>query len=184
MATTYKDEIMSNMIIGLSGKRGVGKTALANYLHRHHGFTVVSFAGPLKKLAEDLYPGISKAPKEKPFASYDWTPREFMVRLGDFMRYHEQDYWLNRGLEVISKPGRWVFDDVRFKNEAEALKKSGAKLVRINRYEKDNPYGRNLDIPSETELDDYGFDHVIEDCVNNSLKQLYNEGDVMLKTLG
>ena len=47
---------MKNCIIGLTGFDGAGKTTVANYLEREHGFTVVSFADELKRLLMILDP--------------------------------------------------------------------------------------------------------------------------------
>ncbi len=52
-------------------------------------------------------------------------------------------------------PSKWLVTDVRFENEAEAIKERGGILLRIN---------RNVDTgthPSETSLDDYKFDYTI-----------------------
>ncbi len=177
------------MIFGISGKRGVGKTTLANYLVRHHGFVKVSLAGPIREIAQTLLPFertdfTDPNRKEKPWGEYEWTPRDFLLHLGEFMRYHVPDYWLNIALDQCSKPGvHYVFDDMRFPNEAEAIKKTGGKLIRLNRQEKLNPYGKNLDIASETALDDYKFDFVIDDCRNTKLSELYTQGDVLCQEL-
>lgn len=161
-------------IIAFSGKRGVGKTLAADFLVEHHGFKKMSFAQRLKEVAEDLFPGITKAPKEKPFKSYDWTPRDFMIRLGQFMRYWEPDYWV-KTMDLEHKRGKIVIDDLRFKNEAEYLKSFNAKLVRIERYPKLNIYGPEvLDDISEKDLDDYkDFDAVIPDVANIKDTDLY-----------
>lgn len=175
------------IIVGISGKRGVGKTSLANYMTRHHGFVKVSLSEPLKDLASTLFDFDPKdftdiTRKEKPWREYEWSPREFLIHLGEFMRYHDKDYWLKLALAQCSKKGGYyVFDDIRFRNEADAIRGLGGKVVRLNRYEKENPYGKNLDIPSETDLDNYKFDVVIEDCVNKSLKDLHEQGDRMLE---
>lgn len=176
-------------IIGISGRRGVGKSALAAYYHRHKGFDIVSFAGPLKAMAKSMMPfteadltNVKK--KEAPFKEYSWTPREFLINLGEFMRYHEPNYWLNKGLAACSlSKGRYVFDDVRYVNEADAIREMGGKIIRVNRYEKSNPYGKNLDIASENNLDNYKFDFTIHDCVNTTLDSLHQEGDFVLKEL-
>ena len=57
----------------------------------------------------------------------------------------------------------WIITDTRFPNEAEAIKKAGGIVVRINRpgVQPINPH------PSETSLDDWNFDAVIN-----------NDGDV------
>lgn len=57
----------------------------------------------------------------------------------------------------------WIITDTRFPNEAEAIKKAGGIVIRINRpgVQPINPH------PSETSLDDWSFDAVIN-----------NDGDV------
>lgn len=65
----------------------------------------------------------------------------------------------------------WIITDVRFPNEAEAIKKRDGIIIRVNR--PGMPEGDNH--PSETALDDYkGFDWVFS---NNS-----NLSDLILKT--
>jgi hypothetical protein len=177
------------MIIGLTGPRGSGKTTLAQYFYRHHGFNRVGFAEKLKEIAMNLFPltipDISDhKKKEQKFKDYDWTPREFMVNLGEFMRYHDKDYWLRQGLsQCKSETQRYVFDDVRFKNEYEAIRLTGGKVIRIMRYDKLNVYGPPLDIPSEHDLDGLEVDYTIQDCENTDLRSLYTAGDRALKEL-
>lgn len=166
-------------ILGISGKRGVGKTTLANHLAKKFGFVRVSFAEDIRRMARMLFPDLTEAHftdpklKEKPFMDYEWTPRELLLHLGEFMRFHDKDYWLKLGLAKCKDPKKvYIFDDLRFLNEVAALRQVGAKIIRVNRFESQNPYGKNLDIPSETELDNETFDLVIESCWNTSLKQL------------
>jgi len=66
----------------------------------------------------------------------------------------------------------WIITDVRFPNEAEAIKQRGGIVIRVNREESVLYKGvkhikgvKSIEHPSETALDDYEFDHVIE---NNS----------------
>lgn len=165
-------------ILGISGKRGVGKTALALHLEKKYGWVRVSFAEDIRRICRMLFPTLTDsdlsdpAKKEKPHEPYDWTPRELMLHVGEFMRFHDQDYWLKIALAKCKDPKKsYVFDDVRFENEAEALKKVG-KIIRVNRFESHNPYGKNLDIESETQLDSHPFDLTIEACWNTNLKQL------------
>lgn len=169
---------MPSEIIAFAGKRGRGKTLAADYLVEVYGFKKLSFAQKLKDEAERLFPGILEAPKEKPFKNYDWTPRDFMIRLGQFMRYWDGEYWV-KALDLEHKRGKIVIDDLRFKNEAVYLKSFGAKLVRLERYPKLNIYGpTDLDDISETDLDSYKeWDFTVPEVVNTTPKSLYEQLD-------
>jgi len=101
--------------------------------------------------------------------------RDFLQRLGtEAMRngLHE-DTWVNALMadyheeEVVDRlasdisrvhlPCKWVITDTRFPNEAIAIKNKGGIIIRINRpgVEAVNNH------PSETSLDNWDFDHVI-----------------------
>lgn len=167
------------MIIGLSGDKGTGKTLGAQYLEREYGFKRVSFATKLKDIAKLLFPfdtiHFSVAGKEKPYKAFPWTPREFLVQLGLFMRYWDEDYWV-KALK-LSEKDKVVIDDVRFPNEVEYIRSLGGKLIRIDRYPKLNIYPRSEDA-SERSLDTYkDWDFVIPDCRNIKPLDLYNELD-------
>lgn len=172
-------------IIALSGKRGAGKTSAADYLALKYGYRVVSFASSLRDMAKLFFPftdvDFGGTKKERPYREYDWTPRDFLISLGALGRYYDNDYWVKKA-HLESMKGKIVVDDLRFPNEVEYLKQLGAKIVRINRYERLNIYGKNLDDPSETALDKYGnFDYTIEDCINITKNDLYNVLDKMMK---
>lgn len=177
-----------NTIIAISGKRGVGKTTAAIYLQEKFGFKRVSFAETLKRHAEVLVPGINRVMgvkgKEKPFFKSGESARQFLISFGQFMRYWDEDYWI-KASGIDTAEGLIVIDDLRFKNEAKYLKAKGAKLIRINRYEHINCYGKNLDDPSETDLDDFKeWDYVIEDCTNVTIDDLMKQCDRAMKDLG
>ena len=180
---------VERIIYAFSGKRGVGKTAASLYM-KNYGFHRVSIAESLRSLAKQIFPfndldlsDIKR--KEAPYRRYEWSPREFLVNLGEFLRYHDSDYLVKRAVTSFKPGGRFVIDDVRFLNEVNILKTLGAKIIRIERYERDNPYGKNLDIPSETQLDDYaGFDYKIEAVQNLTLNSLTNVIDSIMKERG
>lgn len=169
------------MIVGISGKRGVGKTAASKYLEKKYGYVRVSFADDLRAFAKTFFPFTERdfnQDKEKKYKQYDWSPRDFILHLSELLRYHDSSYWLNRALSRCTDPTKvYVFDDLRFKNEAESIKAQGGKLVRIERYEKLNPYGKNLDIASEKDLDDHKFDFVVHRVRNTSMTELEHQMD-------
>lgn len=175
------------MLIGISGRRGVGKTAAALHMVKKHKYVKHSFAQDLRDMAKTMFPFTENdfnlpSKKESPFKTYEWSPREFMVGLGDFLRYHDQDYWLKRALvRCVDPKASYVFDDVRFPNEADAIRAKGGKILRIERYEKQNPYGKNLDIASESSLDTYNFDYRIEPMWNLTLAELHRQVDAFLE---
>lgn len=179
--------------IAFSGKRQHGKTTAADYLKRHHKYVKVSFAETLKDDAKCLFDFTDEhlygVLKDQKFRNYDWTPREFMIKYGQFMRYFDENYWTTSLLAQVgleqTKPH--VIDDLRFPNEAALLKKAGFKLIRIKRYQKDveAPYDSNIDTDiSETALDEYtDWDAVIEPFQNTSKVTLYKTLDGLMKVL-
>lgn len=153
-------------ILGISGKRESGKSALAKALVPY-GFTRVSLANPIKEMCKRLY-GLTDEQvygkeKETPTVykrtdgSY-FTPRDILIREGSLKRSIDKDYWCK---ELENYVAQWktdstkiVMDDIRFLNEIDYFKKLGAKFVRIERNQKAT--GRAaLDDLSETELDSY-----------------------------
>lgn len=173
------------LIIGFSGKRGVGKTAASVYLARKYGFHTISFAASLKEKAKLFFPftpsDLSEKGKEKPYKNYDWTPRDFIISVGKMARFYDPDYWVNNS-PLETQQGDISIDDVRFPNECEKIKSMGGKVVRIERFEKLNIYGKNLDDASETSLDNYkGFDYTIDACRNVALQDLHDRLDYMME---
>lgn len=179
---------MTQKIIGIAGKRGTGKTTAADYLVKNHRFKKISFAGSLKDKAKLFFPfsdyDFNCENKEKRYKYHDWTVREFLIRLGNFMRFHDPNYWVKES-GLANAYGRIVIDDVRFPNEVEYIQELGGKLVRLNRYPHLNIYGeKELDDPSETSLDAYKkWDYEVESCWNVKKDDLYKQMDFFVKGL-
>lgn len=175
------------MIIGLSGKMGSGKDLffkLLSELQPQHKWQNKKFAGKLKEVAS-LISGASIQMWEDPEFKKtnmgdDWgmTYREFLQRLGtdSFRNSVHPDIWVNALMSeyrisiekwnedccaTYSDFPNWTITDIRFPNEAEAIRKRGYPLVRINR-NVDDRSGHT----SERALDEYGrWDFIIN---NNS----------------
>ena len=86
------------------------------------------------------------------------TVRQFLQKLGtDAMRDGlHTNTWVNATFASFTNTSRWLITDVRFPNEAAAVIQKGGILVRI---ERNSDTG---DHPSETALDNYDFQIVIE----------------------
>ena len=85
--------------------------------------------------------------------------RELLQKIGtDALRDNlHQDVWVNALMVDYNPTLNWVITDTRFPNEAEAIKKAGGIIIRIERpgIKPVNPH------PSETSLENWKFDHVI-----------------------
>lgn len=87
------------------------------------------------------------------------TAREFMQFFGtDIMRNIHESVWVNSCLRTINKEQSQVaiIADLRFPNEADKVKAAGGVLMRATRNSLDDSHS------SETALDDYDFDHYID----------------------
>lgn len=131
------------MIIALTGYAGSGKSTVADYLIKKHGFTLIKFAGPLKQMMRALGLGereIEGDLKEKPCALLGGkSPRQAMQLLGTEWgrdRIHPE-LWVNVAMAaaaaVLDQGGKVVIDDARFPNEIAAVRDMGGKVIRVSR---------------------------------------------------
>ena len=162
-------------VIALSGKMHSGKSYIADRLVREHGYRRMGFAEPLK---DDIRHMAFKAEnvRDKP----GWM-RTLMQAYGQARRAEDPDYWVkrlimrldaayvtDRGTLFSYVPTLIVIDDLRFPNEAQALKEwaqghEGARLIvaRVHRegYDRTNLVGAME--ASETAMDNYTFDLIL-----------------------
>lgn len=148
------------MIIGISGKMGTGKTVLAGHLAELCGGRVVSFADELRREVADLFAIPvhtlrSRAAKEGMAVQVGHrvlTIRELLQWWGALRRESDVDYWVRKLVAGVD-PVEMVFvDDVRYFNEAWAIRQAGGLLLRLD------PYpgwvsGVGAEHMSETDLD-------------------------------
>jgi len=142
------------MRIAFCGPRGTGKTALADYLVKLHGFTRCSLAAPIKRIiaecptdsherhqyllrwAAELFPGrivlqARFATEAARALAAERDPGRRAQLLGtEVGRALDPEVWIRYLLEHLP-PGPVVVDDVRFVNECEALRVAGFILVRL-----------------------------------------------------
>lgn len=168
-------------IIGMIGRKRVGKDTFADTLVAEYGFTRVSLAGPLKDAALRLNPIVGPSPAPGGLSSEyrrladvvealgwekakDFVPgvRETLQRLGtDAIRSIDDTFWIRAARQTIDQiDGPVVITDVRFPNEADMIQKLDGYTVRIERSLPDDGDAH----PSETALDDFVADfHVHND---------------------
>lgn len=125
-----------------------------------------------------------------------WTPRDIMVAYGQFFRQFDRDWWIKQafkkieGFEVMAERGvatnyaRFVISDLRFKNEAEAIKEKGGIVVRLERKPELNIYKGALTDVSETDLDDYDFDLTLGKDANIGPEDLEKFADTIMDAYG
>lgn len=184
------------MIIGIAGKSQSGKDTTAmmiNFLRQYpdvsfHTYwetdfpldwdnnTIVHYADLLKDVSETMLslPRFTLQSQIGKSSTIEWldgmTCREFLQKLGTAVRNEvHPDFWvralINRRLRNNEK--LTIVPDVRFPNEAEAIKNNGGFLIRMER----EGAGAGDHI-SETALDNYtGWDLVIDN--NDTLEALY-----------
>lgn len=181
----------SPIIIGIGHKKGVGKDTVANRLVDTHGFIRMSFADPLKEACRlifhftdaQLYGDL----KEVVDKNWGKTPRQILQMFGsDALRnIIDRDVWIkslklkiqNRVLQEPTKQLKIVVPDVRFPNEAEAIKSmDGGHLWKVTRELPTNEFSFH---ESETALDHYkSWDQILIN--NDTMAALYQRADHLL----
>ena len=140
-------------IIGVTGYSKAGKTAFVTSLGAHD----LPFAGPLKKVLAEVY-GLSYEQlygNQKEVVDERWgmAPRQIMQRFGtEVGRSVHPDTWVRAWERAVAAWSRSAIpaltgvralcvSDVRFPNEAAAIRRLGGKIVRVIRPEPRLPKG-------------------------------------------
>lgn len=178
-------------IIGFSGYARAGKDTAADYLVENYGYKKFSFASPMKEAMYQLDPRITvnelaNTSLRVGVDVYGWeglkdrSPdvRGLLQRFGTEVgrEMFGEDFWVDYAMSQIPDGAKAVIADVRFPNEADAIKKLGGKVVRIDRG--GSPANTHV---SETALDDYVFDVILHN--KEDLDRLYFNLDIAMKAL-
>lgn len=128
------------MIIGLCGAAGAGKGCVANALATKYFFTEIAFADPLYAMVsavtglpvEQLH---DRELKEKPIGWLGKSPRQLLQSLGtEWGRgMVKDDLWVGIAMRTALASARAVITDVRFDNEAQAVRDAGGVVWRVVR---------------------------------------------------
>lgn len=183
------------MMIGVSGYARAGKDTVGAYLRDNHGFTRLAFADTLKRFALAINPIVDatlhdgevqlcRLYDELSAGQFDWEAakenpevRALLQRIGTEggRNVLGENVWVDATLSGVDPHAdSWVITDVRFPNEAAAIKGRGGLVWRVERVGTE-PVNAH---PSETALDDYPFDALIEN--NGTLEDLHSRVDEFL----
>lgn len=135
-------------IVGIMGAEQAGKSTLAAAL-KEHGFQTVTLAGPLKRMLAAGFPALTHEHlygnrKEEPVLclggnSTRYAMQKLGTEYGRAMLY--DDVWVDLGEEELramereSPGGRYVFEDVRFVNEIDMVRRLGGEIWLVRRPE-------------------------------------------------
>jgi hypothetical protein len=172
------------MIIGISGYARSGKDTVAKYLVENHGFKRIAFADAIRHMLLDLDPYVGIGYSNNSHITISdlvsiegWDNakshpeiRRLLQDLGVSARQHlGEDVWIKAALRTLSNGEPIVITDVRFKNEADAIKDLNGKIWRVIRPGVDAVNGHI----SETQMDRYPVDDLILN--DGDIKKLENE---------
>ena len=180
------------MIISFSGYAKSGKDTAAEIIALNYSqFRIKKFSGKLKQVASILT-GIpaelfeNHNVKEKYISGWDMTARELLQKLGtDAVRNNlHKDAWVMSLFADYHQNDSWIITDCRFPNEFDYVKKFGGITIKIIR---NGVYAVNSHA-SETALDSYTFDEIIENngtitefrenVINVINKYIQNESEI------
>lgn len=175
-------------VLGISGWARAGKDTAADWLVEHRGFTKRSFAAPIKSALKKLSPSIDvegmHVPLETAVRLLGWEAlksvsnevRPLLQRFGTEVgrEMFGENFWVEFAINSIPDGSKVVFADVRYPNEADAIKELGGEVWRINR----EGFGAANDHESEHALNGYDFDAVINN--SDTIETLYKEVEQLL----
>ena len=133
------------MIIGLTGYAQSGKDSVANILVSNYGYTRVAFADPIRELLYQMNPAVKDGGYrvQSTVDAYGWDVaktafpevRNMLQNLGVGARKTFGDmFWVQQALRQVSPEGNFVITDVRYPNEAKAIREyDNSQIWRIKR---------------------------------------------------
>lgn len=166
-------------VVGIAGYARAGKDTAAAWYVEEHGYTRMSFADPIRKALALINPSVeviglgnmsiqSHLRLSENMGSNGWeflkehAPeiRGMLQRLGTEVgrEMFDTNFWVDYALDNAPDGSKIVFADVRFPNEADAIRALGGKVIRINR----TGVGPVNGHASETAMDDYPYDVILE----------------------
>ncbi len=154
-------EVNMPHIIGLCGDIGCGKSTVAKFLQAEYGYESAAFATKLKDVARQVF-GLesrhvygTQADKAEELehvtdaAGNRRTPRYILEWLGtEGFRTIDPDVWVKYAVRLLTPGHHYVFEDVRFRNEFDAIRQLGGlvwEVVRVGGPEQGGRTGHRSD---------------------------------------
>lgn len=170
------------MIIGIAGYKSSGKGTAGSILVDKYKFQEKSFASPIKDLVSTMF-GLDRdmlegndcklrTIRDNPnFGAYGKSGRELLQVIGTGMRHIvDTNIWVDMAIKQCVAKENYVFTDVRFPNEVEAIAMAGGFTVGVKRQ------GFNGDAhESERALDGYALPYIVHN--DGSMEDLRNKID-------
>lgn len=168
----------SPALLGLSGYARAGKDTVASILVEDHGYQAIAFADLLRTCVQTLNPIVGldvdgdyvrycealevfgyEGAKE---SAYGDEFRVILQRMGTEVgrKLLGQNIWVEATINSLEPGVKYVITDCRFPNEAQAVAERGGVVVRVNR----PGFGPANAHPSETSLDDWAFDVILDNA--------------------
>ena len=130
-------------LIGITGKARSGKDAIAKFAWSQYGFTRIAFADPVKMAAQAKF-GLTAEQtwrddlKEVVIPHWGMTPRQIFQMEGTEAgrNIFGGDIWIKRFMlsyNLLKDTDDIIVPDVRFDNEAEALRSLGGIIIEVRR---------------------------------------------------
>ena len=176
-------------VVGIAGYARSGKDTIADYLVESEGYTKISFSTPMKEAMYRLNPRITinenvNQPLRIGVDIYGWeglkerSPdiRGLLQRFGTEVgrEMFDEDFWVDYALNSIPDGGKAVIADVRYPNEANAIRALGGKVFRVER----DGVGPANSHASENALDGYEYDGTIYN--QGTIRGLYNDVETQI----
>ena len=140
------------MIVGITGHKQVGKSTVGTYLFKHFGFKTIGFADPVKEMALAIDPLIPTDGEcilgyyprlrdvidlhgEETAKELYPEVRKLYQRIGTEAGREVlgKNVWINALFQRIAAVGNYAITDVRFVNEADAIRDRGGVIFKVSR---------------------------------------------------
>jgi hypothetical protein len=172
-------------LIAIAGKKNSGKDTVARYIEllTFNPYEQIKFARKLKDMVSLLIGCDPKSLEDYDFKEKlldGWgnlNPRILLQEFGSAGRKMYPEIWVQATLGGLLPSSNYIISDCRYTNEAEAVKKLGGVVVRVQR----NTNNQDTH-SSETGLDDYqDWDMIIDN--NGTLPELMEKVRMMCRKL-